>query len=151
MRLYFSHCFKCVFFFLFLGLVMSCATTSGRHCAPGEIDVNGAPCWVNTHPAEGVVLSMSEHVDPNKTREVLFRKALLELAAGISGLDVSEDSIVKKTTTVTAGDNVTEKAQVISLATVKTTQGFVTVKAKVQGEWKNPSSRKLYLWVVAVD
>ncbi|HFE38526.1 MAG TPA: hypothetical protein ENK06_08965 [Gammaproteobacteria bacterium] len=92
---------------------------------------------------------MSQHVDPNKTREVLFKKALIELAA-ISGVEVSEDSIVKKKTTVTGNDNVSARAQVVSLATVKTAKGSVTVKAKVRDEWTNPTSRKLYLWVVPV-
>lgn len=91
---------------------------------------------------------MSEHLDPAKTRDLLFKKALIELAANIQGVDVSENVIVKKQTTVLTGDNVKDQAQVISLATVKTTNGSVGIKARIRGEWKNPTSRKLYLWVV---
>ena len=133
-------------------LLSSCASSSGwsrGSCSVGKFDANGQPCWVNNKPTDGVVLSMSQHVDPNKTREVLFKKALIELAA-ISGVEVSEDSIVKKKTTVTGNDNVSARAQVVSLATVKTAKGSVTVKAKVRDEWTNPTSRKLYLWVVPV-
>ena len=94
---------------------------------------------------------MHEHIDPNKTREVLFNKALVELAASIHGVEVSEDTIVKKSTRVEQNDHVTSNAQVISLATVTSANGSVTLKAKIKDEWKNPTSRKLYLWVVPTD
>lgn len=120
-------------------------------CVAGKIDSNGYPCWVNRKPNQGIVISMSEHVDPNKTRDVLFKKALLEISAAQTGVEVSEDSIVKKQTTITGSDNVSQQAQVVTLATVKTANGSVNVKAKIEDEWKHPSSRKLYLWVLPVQ
>jgi len=120
-------------------------------CVAGKIASNGYPCWINQKPAKGIVVSMSEHVDPNKTREVLFKKALLEIAASQTGVSVSEDSIVKKRTNVSGNDNVSQQVKVVTLATVKTANGSVNVKAKVEDEWKHPSSRKLYLWVKSMD
>lgn len=130
----------------------ACASTGGlksSKCSPNVFDDNGYPCWVNNKPEDGIVLSMAEHVDPNKTREVLFKKALIELAAGKSGVDVSEDAIVKKQTLVTGDDNVKQKAQVVSLATVKTANGSVTVKAKIHDSWKDPQTSKVYMWVIS--
>jgi len=142
--------FFLVVFTLFLG---GCATTgsSPGDCAVGKINGNGYPCWINHKPEKGIVVSMSQHIDPNKTREVLFKKALLEIAAGQSGVEISEDSIVKKQTRVTGSDNVSQQAKVVTLATIKTANGSVNVKAKVEDEWKHPTSRKLYLWVVPVN
>ena len=93
---------------------------------------------------------MAEALDPNKTREMLFKKALVEIAAGESGVEVSEDSIVKKSTQIHGNDDVSQQAQVITLATVKTANGSVNVKAKIEDLWKHPTSRKLYMWVVPV-
>ncbi|MDH3325282.1 MAG: hypothetical protein OEM38_01030 [Gammaproteobacteria bacterium] len=133
--------------------VSGCASMGGgsKSCVSGARDGNGYPCWISQRPGLGIVVSMSEHVDPNKTRDVLFKKALLELAAAQTGLEVSEDSIVKKRTTVTGNDNVSQQTKVVTLASVKTANGSVTVKAKIKDEWKHPSSRKLYLWVVPVN
>lgn len=133
-------------------LATGCASLGGttNDCTAGKINGNGYPCWVNHKPSKGIVVNMSEHLDPNKTREILFKKALLEIAAGQSGVEVSEDSIVKKQTKVTGSDNVSQQAKVVTLATVKTANGSVNVKARVEDEWKHPSSRKLYLWVVPV-
>ena len=91
---------------------------------------------------------MSQHVDPNKTREALFKKAQLEIAAAQTGVDISEDSIVKKRTTVTGSDDVSQQMKVVTLASVKSANGSAHVKAKIEDEWKHPSSRKLYLWVI---
>ena len=124
---------------------------SGSRCDVGVMGDNGFPCWVNRKPAKGIVVSMSEHLDPNKTRDILFKKALLEIAAMTEGVTVSEDSIVKKQTRVSSGDRVSQQAMVVTLATVNTANGSVTVKAKVMDEWKHPMTRKLYLWVVPVD
>ena len=129
-----------------------CASLGGGNspCLAGVIDSNGYPCWVNQKPSKGVVVSMSEHVDPNKTREALFKKAQIEIAAGQAGVQISEDSIVKKQTTVTGNDDVSERIKVVTLASVKTANGSTNVKAKIEDEWKHPSSRKLFLWVVPV-
>lgn len=124
---------------------------SGSPCDVGVMDDNGFPCWVNKKPAKGIVVSMSEHLDPGKTRDILFKKALLEIAAMTKGVTVSEDSIVKKQTRVSRNDSVSQQAMVVTLATVNTANGSVTVKAKVMDEWKHPMSRKLYLWVVPVN
>jgi len=134
-------------------LIISCAIVGGSNnsCTAGQIDSNSYPCWVNKKPSKGIVVSMSEHVDPNKTRQVLFKKALLEIAAAQTGMVVSEDSIVKKQTRVSGNDNVSQQVKVVTLASVKTANGSVAVKARVEDEWKHPSSRKLYLWVVPVD
>ena len=127
-----------------------CASMGGSSgsCIAGKIDDNGVPCWVNQKPKRGIVVSMSEHVDPNKTRETLFKKAQIEIAAGQTGVNISEDSIVKKRTTVTGSDNVSQQVKVVNLASVKSAGGSALVKAKIEDEWKHPSSRKLYLWVV---
>lgn len=131
--------------------LVSCALTPISPCEKNTVNANGVPCWVNHKPENGVVLSMHGHVDPSKTRHILFNKALVELAANIQGVDVSEDTIVKKHTKVEQNDYVTSNAQVISLATVTLRNGGVSLKAKVKAEWKNPTSRKLYLWVVPVN
>ena len=139
-------------FFIFL-FIAGCASMGGYNngCAAGNIDRNGFPCWVNKKPNRGVVVSMAEHVDPNKTREVLFKKAQLEIAAKRAGVEISEDSIVKKNTKVTGNDNVSQQVKVVTLASVKTAKGSTTVKASVEDEWKHPSSKKVYLWVVPVN
>jgi len=144
---------KHVVFILIILLVTGCASlgSSSNRCIAGKLDENGVPCWVNKKPIAGIVISMSEHVDPNKTREVLFKKALLELAAARTGVEISEDSIVKKETHVNGNDNVSQQVKVVTLATVKTANGSVTVKANVEDEWKHPLSRKLYLWVMPID
>ena len=151
---FYSMKFFVYLIFLFLVVFLNgCATNAGLggKCNPGQIGSNGYPCWINTTPSRGVVVSMSQHVDPNKTRDVLFKKALVEIAAAETGVDVSEDSIVKKETRVTGNDNVSQQVKVVTLATVKTANGGVTVKAKIEDEWKHPSTRKLYLWVVPVN
>jgi len=133
-------------------VISGCASIfSGGGCDKGDVDGDGVPCWVYHSPDDGVVVNMSEHIDPNKTREVLFKKALLEIAAAKTGVSVSEDSIVKKQTNVTGSDNVSQQVKVVTLATVKTQNGSVNVKAKIKDEWKHPSSRKLFLWVIPTD
>ena len=131
---------------------VSCAMFGGQGnttCSAGMLSDNGYPCWVNRTPDKGIVVSMAEAVDPNKTREMLFNKALVEIAAAEYGVNVSEDSIVKKSTKVN-GSNVSQQSQVITLATVNTANGSVKVKAKIEDLWKHPTSRKLYMWVVPV-
>lgn len=144
------HLIKLILFSLFVTLLSSCVSVGGsnRGCVAGKIDDNGLPCWVNRKPDKGIVVSMSEHVDPNKTREVLFKKAQLEIAAAQNGVNISEDAIVKKRTTVTGSDNVSQQMKVVTLASVKSANESVLVKAEIKDEWKHPSSRKLYLWVV---
>lgn len=139
------------FFFVMFLLLTACATIGSKDCQPGLMTDNGYPCWVNKMPDQGVVVSMAEHVDSNKTRDILFKKALIELAASQNGMLISENSIVKKSIRVSGNDNVSQQVQVITLATVKTTNESITVKAKIKAEWKHPSSRKTYLWVVTVD
>lgn len=138
--------------FLLLSL-SGCASLglSQGTCTAGKIDKNNYPCWVNRTPAQGVVVSMSQHIDPNKTREILFKKALLEIAAAQSGLEVSEDSIVTKETRVEGNDNVSQRAQVTTLAVINTANGSVNVKARIEDQWKHPTSQKLYMWVVPTD
>lgn len=140
-------------FLLILTLLPGCASLglSGGACTAGKIDSNNYPCWVNRTPEKGVVISMSQHIDPNKTREILFKKALLEIAAAQSGLEISEDSIVTKETRVEGNDNVTQRAQVTTLAVINTANGSVTVKAKIEDQWKHPTSHKLYMWVVPTE
>lgn len=131
-------------------LMAGCVSMGGSNsnCKAGKMDDNGYPCWVNQKPNKGIVVSMPQHVDPNKTREALFKKAQVEIAAGQTGVVISEDSIVKKRTTVTGSDDVSQQVKVVTLASVKSANGSALVKAKIEDEWKHPSSRKLYLWVV---
>jgi len=105
------------------------------------------PCWVVHTPRQGVVVSMSEHVDSAKTREVLFNKALVELAAASEGFNVSQDSLVKKTVISSNGES-QQQAQVISLANVNTGGGELRVRAKIRDQWREPGTGKLYLWVI---
>lgn len=145
---------KCSASLLIIFLVTSCATTNGfdsSNCGPNIFDRNGYPCWINKSPNEGIVINMAEHADRNKTREFLFKKALLEIAAAKGGVDISEDAIVKKRTQVTGSDNVRQSAQVVSLATVKTANGSVTVKAKINDYWQDPQTRRAYMWVIPVN
>lgn len=134
-------------------LLIACASNGGEtanNCVAGKFDRNSLPCWVNKKPARGVVLNMPEHVDPSKTHEVLFKKALLELAAAKGGVEISEDSIVKKRVEEQNSILVEQRSKVITLATVKTVNGSITIKARIEDEWKHPTTRKLYLWVVSV-
>ncbi len=142
---------KIIIYLFVLLLLMNCASISNMNgsCTAGKTDNNGQPCWVNKKPSKGVVVSMAEHVDPNKTREILFKKAQIEIAASQTGVVVSEDAIVKKRTTVTGSDNVLQQVRVVTLASVKSAKGGSLVKAKIEDEWRHPSSRKLYLWVIS--
>ncbi|MDH5545424.1 MAG: hypothetical protein OEZ43_07525 [Gammaproteobacteria bacterium] len=132
---------------LFILGVSACASTGGKNCGPNEFGRNGMPCWVNYVPSEGVVVSMSEHFDPNQTRDVLFKKALVELSASQGGVEVSEDVIVHKKTTV-INDNVDQQAKVVSLASVKTANESTNVKAKVKAYWRHRQTSKAYMWVI---
>ncbi len=141
----------CLLIFIVISACSTVSKMGTKHCDTAIIDVNGFPCWVNQTPQQGVVMSMSQHIDPSKTREILFKKALLEIAAGKGGLSITEDSIVKKRVEVHGSRHVSQKAEVISLASVKTARGDITVKAKVKDEWTHPNSKKMYLWVISVD
>lgn len=134
---------RLVLVFSLIVLVSSCGGMQKK-----QSDLCGdRPCWVVNSPKEGIVVSMADHVDPNKTREVLFNKALVELAAESEGFNVSQDSIVKKNV-VNRNGNMSETAQVVTLANVNTGGGETRIQAKIKGQWKDPYTRKLYLWVV---
>jgi hypothetical protein len=128
-------------------LTFGCATTSPQNQTQCQ---DGVPCWVTQHPNEGVVVSMAQHIDPAKTREVLFNKAIVELAARSEGMNVSQDSIISKRVHSVNG-NVDERSQVSTLSAVNTGGNEVNVKAKIKAHWKDPMTHKLYLWVIMTN
>jgi len=130
----------------FLG---ACATTEPKQvvCDVNVIDDNGLPCWVNKTPEKGIVVDMAKHIIPAKTRETLFQKAVVELAATQGGLGVSQDAVVSKVVRV-HNDNISGHSSVTSLATVTTANESIVVKAKVKDSWTNLITQKVYMWVV---
>ncbi len=133
-------------------ILSSCATTKPQPvaCVANVMDANGRPCWVNKTPQEGVVVQMAKHIKPEKTRALLFNRAVVELAATHGGLDVSQDAVVSKVVMV-HNDNVSGNSSVTSFATVTSANESIEVKAKVRDAWNDLITQKMYMWVVLED
>ncbi|BCG64025.1 MAG: hypothetical protein methR_P1790 [Methyloprofundus sp.] len=127
----------------------SCATTKPQQvdCNANVMDKNGRPCWVNKTPPEGVVVQMAKHIKPEKTRALLFNRAVVELAAANGGLDVSQDAVVSKVVSV-KNDDVSGHSSVTSFATVTSANESIEVRAKVRDLWNDLITQKIYMWVV---
>ena len=108
---------------------------------------NGRPCWVNITPKTGIVVNMSQHIKPEKTREILFKKAVVELAAMQEGLSVSEDAVVNKVVEVHDGA-VSGHSSVVSYTVVRSANESTLVKAKIKDSWLNIATQKMYMWVI---
>jgi len=136
-----------VFFILSLS---SCASTVSKKqdaCNINVQGIDGQPCWVNITPKQGIVVSMARNIRPEKTRKVLFQKAVVELSAMKGGLGVSQDTVVKKVVQV-HNDNMSNKSSVISFAIVTSANEKDYVKAKVKASWVDRRTDKMYMWVV---
>jgi hypothetical protein len=116
-------------------------------CKANVMDKNGRPCWVNKTPSEGVVVHMAKHIKPEKTRALLFNRAVVELAAVHGGLDVSQDAVVSKVVSV-KNNNISGHSSVTSFATVTSANESIEVRAKVRDVWNDLITQKIYMWVV---
>ena len=137
----------------FLAVLSACATTSEPQsivCSANKIESNGRPCWVNTKPAEGIVVNMTRHIKPEKTREILFKSALTELSVSQNGVEVAQDAIVNKKIEE-HNDTFTGRTSMTTLSVITTAKGSVEVKAKVKAVWNDHAVQKLYMWVVLED
>jgi len=137
----------------FLTVLSACATTSESQnvvCIANQIESNGRPCWVNKKPSEGIVVNMTKHVRPEKTREILFKSALTELSVSQNGVEVAQDAVVNKK--VEEHNNTfTGRTSMTTLSVITTAKGAVEVKAKVKAVWSDNAVQKLYMWVVLED
>jgi len=137
----------------FLTVLSACATTSESQnvvCIANQIESNGRPCWVNKKPSEGIVVNMTKHVRPEKTREILFKSALTELSVSQNGVEVAQDAVVNKK--VEEHNNTfTGRTSMTTLSVITTAKGAVEVKAKVKAVWNDYAVQKLYMWVVLED
>jgi len=138
-----------VCYLLVLFVLSSCATTATKEpdCDVNVMGVNDKPCWVNKTPETGIVVHMSKHIRPEKTREILFKKAVVELTAMKGGLSVSEDAVVSKVVKV-HNDNVSGHSSVTSFAVVSSANESTVVKAKIKDLWLDIATQKMYMWVV---
>jgi len=137
----------------FLTVLSACATTSepqNEICIANQIESNGRPCWVNTKPGEGIVVNMTKHVRPEKTREILFKSALTELSVSQNGVEVAQDAVVNKKVEE-HNDTFTGRTSMTTLSVITTAKGAVEVKAKVKAVWSDNAVQKLYMWVVLED
>lgn len=134
---------------LVLFLLSSCALieTEEPECDRNVIAKNGKPCWVNKTPQTGIVVNMSQHIKPEKTREILFKKAVVELAALQEGLSISEDAVVNKVVRV-KNDAVSGHSSVTSFTVVRSANESTLVKAKIKDSWLDIATQKLYMWVI---
>jgi len=131
-------------------LLSSCVSTVPKKqdtCDINVLGVDGRPCWVNIIPKQGIVVNMARNIRPEKTREALFQKAVVELSAMKGGLGVSQDTVVNKVVQV-HNSNVSNKSSVISLATVTSANEKDYIKAKVKASWVDRRTDKMYMWVV---
>jgi len=138
----------------FLAVLSACATTSERQsivCSANKIESNGRPCWVNKKPSEGIVVNMTRHIRPEKTREILFKSALTELAVSQNGVEVAQDAIVNKTVEEHNNNNFSASTSMTTLSVITTAKEGVEVKAKIKAVWNDYAVQKLYMWVVLED
>lgn len=133
-------------------ILSSCATIETKQvdCDINVMGANGKPCWVNKTPETGVVVYMSQHIKPEKTREILFKKAVVELAAQQEGLSISESAVVKKVVEV-HNDAVSGHSSVTSFAVVRSANESTLVKARIKDSWLNIATQKMYMWVILED
>jgi len=138
---------------MFMAVLSSCATTNEQPtvaCTANHIENNGRPCWVNKKPREGIVVNMTRHIRPEKTREILFKSALTELAVSQNGVGVAQDAVVNKKVEE-HNNNVTASTSITTLSVITTAKESVEVKAKVKAVWNDYAVQKLYMWVVLED
>jgi len=135
---------------IFILFLSSCANTVSKKQDVCNINVqgmDGRPCWVNITPKHGIVVNMARNIRPEKTRDALFQKAVVELSAMKGGLGVSQDTVVNKVVRV-HNDNMSNKSSVISFAIVTSANEKDYVKAKVKASWVDRRTDKMYMWVV---
>ncbi len=128
----------------------SCVHTMPKNqdiCNVNVLGIDGRPCWVDVVPKQGIVVNMTRNVRPEKTREALFQKAVVELSAMKRGVGISQNTTVNKVVQV-YNDHVSKKSSVISLATVTSANEKNYIKAKVKASWIDRRTDKMYLWVV---
>mgnify|MGYP000176131529 CR=1 FL=1 len=116
-------------------------------CTPKLIDLNGRPCWVNTTPEEGVVLNMMEHIQREKTRGILLKKAIIELSMTQDGVGVQHSASVNKVVEV-HNDAISGHTSVTSLAVISTAKEAVEIKVRVKAIWRDLMTQKLYMWAI---
>lgn len=132
-----------------LGLLSACATsgqTEKVNCTANVIESNGRPCWVNIKPENGIVVNMTKHIRPEKTREILFNSVLAELSVAQNGVGVAQDAVVKQVVEV-HNDSYSGRTSMTSLSVITTAKDSVQVKAKVVAVWNDYATQKLYMWV----
>ncbi len=128
----------------------SCVHTMPKNqdiCDVNVLGIDERPCWVDVVPKQGIVVNMTRNVRPEKTREALFQKAVVELSAMKRGVGISQNTTVNKVVQV-YNDHVSKKSSVISLATVTSANEKNYIKAKVKASWIDRRTDKMYLWVV---
>jgi len=136
-----------------LGVLSSCATSNKAQkvsCTANIIEANGRPCWVNIKPGNGVVVNMTKHIRPEKTREILFKSAISELSVTQNGVGVAQDAVVKKVVEE-HNDSYSGHTSMTSLSVITSAKDSVEVKAKVAAVWNDYVTQKLYMWVVLED
>ncbi len=133
-----------------LGILSSCVTSSKApklNCTANVIESNGRPCWVNVHPKTGIVVNMTKHVRPEKTREILFNAALAELSVSQNGVGVAQDAVVKKVVEE-RNNSYSGRTSMTSLSVITSAKESTEVKARVEAVWNDYATQKLYMWVV---
>jgi hypothetical protein len=136
-----------------IGGVSSCVTSSKVQkitCTANVIEANGRPCWVNVSPKKGIVVNMAKHIKPEKTRGILFKSALAELAVSKNGVGVAQDAIVKKVVKE-YNNSYSKKTSMTSLAVITTAKDSIEIKASVKAVWSDHATQKLYMWVILED
>jgi len=116
-------------------------------CTPNKMDSNRRPCWVNVTPEEGVVLNTVEHIQREKTRAILYNRAIVELSMLQDGVDVTHSARVNKVVEV-HNDTISGHTSVTSLAVISKANEPAEIKVKVKAIWRDLTTQKLYMWAI---
>ncbi|MDC9727832.1 MAG: hypothetical protein PSN04_00700 [Methyloprofundus sp.] len=139
--------------FFLLGILTACTTsnqTKKVDCTANVMEANGRPCWVNIKPTHGIVVNMTKHVKPEKTREILFKSALTELSVTQNGVGIAQDAVVKKVVEERNNSH-TGHTSMTSLSVITTAKESKAVKARIEAVWNDYATQKLYMWVILED
>lgn len=129
----------------------ACSTTGGStaSCQPGQRDANQRPCWVNKTPPRGVRVSGAKNVvRPWDTMTELHNRAIADLKRLSSASVIQRSSVIKETIDKNNAININHSSVVVTDITID--QENSSISTQIVDDYQDPSTHKLYLWVVDV-